>query len=859
MRNKTYKMSGRMETLEDRRLLSSDGILGSSAHWSFSFAPDGTDVAGHPSSLNQTFDGFSVEAWQDAIIRGFQTWAEQTNADVAVVSDSGDPFGAGGLRSGDKRFGDIRIGAAPLAENVMAISISHDAVVSGTWNGDVIFNSEINYDSLDDVFAVALHEAGHVFGLEHSDDPNSPMHLHGITPATELTATDIQQLQRRFGQRAPDANEGAKGNDSFDNATRLQKASYRGGSQGSAPSVVFGDIQDIADVDVFELDLPSGYGGPVTVELRTHGLSQLDGHFELFDEDEDAMEVTSTVNAAGNLQIQFEVAERDKGYFVAVSADPNSEYHSGGYAIVATYDHLLQAAQADIDLVTSHPYRFSDPGQLRYFFQDGIEPLTVDDLHADDTLAAAEELKTSAGFLDGVRYRTNGSISDLTDVDSYLVRSPKSLTGTMQVTVGSLQQDGLIPKLAIYDRFGAPIGTEILINGHGQVVLQATQTTADTDYFIQVAGDTSVAQHATGDYILTASFDALPTSNEVFASGSLDAEISKFAHVLYVAEPQVFHFGLHAGSVAGTNIEGIGLSIAGTPIQVLVPPGATRTATGTLLQPGAYLVEVSLLGESAPAGGESVDFEIFGQTASDPFGIKPLNPLTQPDYQCSGAAGSYCYPDGTNSSTSFYWTIYGKLDGSIVQFGDASSLTTNWWSTSTSGTSFVPSVAADNYVVPANGQLRITAQDGVLANDVGQGEIAANLVEGPSHGQLEWNTDGSFVYTPDRGFVGTDQFRYQAVAGGRLSAAGVVTVLVEVVAVDVVGDANHDGVFDSADLIQIFQFGHYEDSIIGNSTWDSGDWNGDGEFDSADLVAAFQAGTYLGEKTHIIWSVWHFA
>ena len=149
--------------------------------------------------------------------------------------------------------------------------------------------------------------------------------------------------------------------------------------------------------------------------------------------------------------------------------------------------------------------------------------------------------------------------------------------------------------------------------------------------------------------------------------------------------------------------------------------------------------------------------------------------------------------------------------------------------------------------MPVNGQLRVSAEDGVLANDNGQGELTANLVEGPSHGQLAWNSDGGFIYTPDSGFVGTDQFRYQAVSGGRLSAAGVVTVLVEVVAVDVVGDANHDGRFDSADLIQIFQFGQYEDSVIGNSTWNSGDWNGDGEFDSADLVAAFQAGTYLGE------------
>ncbi|MEZ6116311.1 MAG: hypothetical protein R3C28_07030 [Pirellulaceae bacterium] len=58
------------------------------------------------------------------------------------------------------------------------------------------------------------------------------------------------------------------------------------------------------------------------------------------------------------------------------------------------------------------------------------------------------------------------------------------------------------------------------------------------------------------------------------------------------------------------------------------------------------------------------------------------------------------------------------------------------------------------------------------------------------------------------------------------------------------GDANNDGVFDSADLVAVFQAGEYENNIAGDSSFDEGDWNGDGEFDSSDLVAAFQAGTY---------------
>jgi hypothetical protein len=59
------------------------------------------------------------------------------------------------------------------------------------------------------------------------------------------------------------------------------------------------------------------------------------------------------------------------------------------------------------------------------------------------------------------------------------------------------------------------------------------------------------------------------------------------------------------------------------------------------------------------------------------------------------------------------------------------------------------------------------------------------------------------------------------------------------------GDSNLDRVFDSADLIQVFQPGQYEDRQSLNSVWQTGDWNMDGDFDSGDMVLAFQAGAYL--------------
>ncbi len=57
-----------------------------------------------------------------------------------------------------------------------------------------------------------------------------------------------------------------------------------------------------------------------------------------------------------------------------------------------------------------------------------------------------------------------------------------------------------------------------------------------------------------------------------------------------------------------------------------------------------------------------------------------------------------------------------------------------------------------------------------------------------------------------------------------------------------IGDANLDGVFDSGDLVQLFQSGLYENNA--DATWMQGDWNGDCRFDSSDLLVAFQEGCY---------------
>ena len=72
-----------------------------------------------------------------------------------------------------------------------------------------------------------------------------------------------------------------------------------------------------------------------------------------------------------------------------------------------------------------------------------------------------------------------------------------------------------------------------------------------------------------------------------------------------------------------------------------------------------------------------------------------------------------------------------------------------------------------------------------------------------------------------------------------------VSFLVKTVLQTSFGDANLDGIFNSADVIEVFVAGQYEDAVVGNATWDTGDWDCDGEFNSSDLILAFSDGGYV--------------
>ena len=87
-----------------------------------------------------------------------------------------------------------------------------------------------------------------------------------------------------------------------------------------------------------------------------------------------------------------------------------------------------------------------------------------------------------------------------------------------------------------------------------------------------------------------------------------------------------------------------------------------------------------------------------------------------------------------------------------------------------------PVAQADAYQVNTNTILSVTVVNGVLDNDtdVDQDVLQAVLVDNTTNGLLILNGDGSFDYTPNTDFVGSDSFTYRAGDGILDSLATVV-------------------------------------------------------------------------------------
>lgn len=198
--------------LEDRTVPAAFGNTWVDTNVTYSFAPDGTDVAGTGSNLYAVLGARATEAeWKGAFAAAFSAWAAHTNLNPKLVSDDGRAIGSAGPVQGSPFVGDIRIVARPLSDNVIVITNPFDLV--SPWSGEIVVNSNKAFDTdgsagAYDLFTVLLQEVGHALGVANSDDPNSAMYGAYLGPRAGLGGGDVAAIQALYGTPGAPTNGG---------------------------------------------------------------------------------------------------------------------------------------------------------------------------------------------------------------------------------------------------------------------------------------------------------------------------------------------------------------------------------------------------------------------------------------------------------------------------------------------------------------------------------------------------------------------------------------------------------------------------------------------------------------------------
>ncbi len=579
-----------------------------------SFAPDNTPLGADKSKLFEAMKSTGKgDAWQLEALRAFQTWAAVTNANVAVVADSGDAFGVAGDRQGDNRFGDIRIGATALSADSLANAVPSDPAV-GTWSGDVLFNTAKRFavgrtgGSGYDVYTTALHEAGHVFGLDHSADPASAI-TEGYTGVKSgLTAADIAGVQAVYGVRTPDRYEGATGNDTFATATALSPNLYQ---------VLTGDLTRVGDANVFSFTVPAGADKP-TVTLRTAGISSAVATIEVYDSTGKLVAKSGPTDPlrAKDFTLTLSNAKADTRYFARVSSPSTDVFAVGRYLLTLNLDSVKVNGSAK----------------------------AVEDRGTNETIATASELPSwSAEKHD--RFRVTGKLEGKADVDAYRLTAPVvPASDALQIEVRNLRGNRTAPDVKVYDGNGNPLVVQVLESGNSKTTLQVLGMSRGATYFVVVRSPDGT--DASGDYQLTAAFTTpVVRGLTQLDSGVLNTSVTEAEGRLVLDNARLVQLSLNvsAASLADSLVtlqvfrvnentsggdddddddDGGSSDLVG---EWTVNPLTGQVNGAVLLPAGEYQVVVSVSsnkGQSAPP----VRYWLFGAVSSDPIG--PTAPTT---------------------------------------------------------------------------------------------------------------------------------------------------------------------------------------------------------------------------------------
>ena len=192
--------------------------------------------------------------------------------------------------------------------------------------------------------------------------------------------------------------------------------------------------------------------------------------------------------------------------------------------------------------------------------------------------------------------------------------------------------------------------------------------------------------------------------------------------------------------------------------------GAVSTTSGTIGIPGYHTVDLTT--PTSLAAGQDFSVVVKITTTDYPYPVAFEFPISgYSSYATANAGESFYGPDGS------HWY-------DLTGYKAKANVCLKAYTVQADG-NCAPQASDDQYATNENSALVISAP-GILANDydVDGDALTATLENGVTHGTLSLKNDGSFSYTPDTGFTGTDVFTYLASDGELTSSSAEVTIAV---------------------------------------------------------------------------------
>jgi VCBS repeat-containing protein len=193
------------------------------------------------------------------------------------------------------------------------------------------------------------------------------------------------------------------------------------------------------------------------------------------------------------------------------------------------------------------------------------------------------------------------------------------------------------------------------------------------------------------------------------------------------------------------------------------PPSAQDDSASTDQNTAITISDV--LANDSDVEGDMLNVESYNDSAT--LGLVTYNGDGTFDYDPNG---QYDWlPEGGLAEDSFTYSVADGNGG----FYTATVVIT------ISGLNDAPVALDDSYATDRDVSLVISAP-GVLMNDsdVDGNLLATDLIDLPAHGTLVFNTDGSFIYTPDSDYTGLDSFTYRASDGSLYSNLASISITI---------------------------------------------------------------------------------